>query len=105
MEFLKTGTIRRLEQLQNTDTNQSIAWTLDLLADLEDGDNGSQDKYKVKAYKNAADIISNLDFEVMSGQELAEGPDKIRGIGKSIASKIDEYLQTGYIKRIEELAN
>jgi DNA polymerase/3'-5' exonuclease PolX len=105
MEFLKTGTIRRLEQLQTTDTNQSIAWTLDLLADLEDGDNGSQDKYKVKAYKNAADIISNLDFEVMSGQELAEGPDKIRGIGKSIASKIDEYLQTGYIKRIEELAN
>lgn len=105
MEFLKTGTIRRLEQLQNTDTNQSIAWTLDLLADLEDGDNGSQDKYKVKAYKNAADIISNLDFEVMSGQELTEGPDKIRGIGKSIASKIDEYLQTGYIKRIEELAN
>lgn len=102
-EYLDTGKIGRLEQLQNTDTNQSIAWTLDLLADLEDGDNGSQDEYRIKAYKNAADIISRLNFEVLSGKELAEGPNKIKGIGKSIASKIDEYLQTGTIKRIEEL--
>ena len=38
-----------------------------------------------------------------SGEELAKGPKKVPGIGKGIAKKIDEFLKTGKIKRLEEL--
>jgi DNA polymerase/3'-5' exonuclease PolX len=43
----------------------------------------------------AAEAIRDLDFEVTSGEELAKGPKKVKGIGKSIANKIDTFLQTG----------
>jgi DNA polymerase/3'-5' exonuclease PolX len=35
---------------------------------------------------------------VTSGEELAKGPKKVKGIGKSIAAKIDKFLQTGEMK-------
>ena len=30
-----------------------------------------------------------------SGEELAKGPKKVKGIGKGIAKRIDTFLQTG----------
>jgi len=57
-----------------------------------------------RAYKKAAKIIRELDFEVTSGEELAKGPNKVeRVLVKGIAKKIDEFLQTGEIARLEEL--
>jgi DNA polymerase/3'-5' exonuclease PolX len=67
-------------------TNEEIAWALNACASEE------SDPHKIRAYKRAAEIISKLDFEVTSGKELAKGPKKIPGIGKSIAKKIDEFL-------------
>jgi len=41
---------------------------------------------------------------VTSGEELAKGPNKVeRVLVKGIAKKIDEFLQTGEIARLEEL--
>src|SRR6056300_93535 len=89
-EFLSTGKVQKLERLEKgTSTNEEIARALDEYAD------DLEDPFKVRAYKNAAEVIHNLDFEVTSGEELAEGPKKVRGIGKSIAAKIDKFLQTG----------
>jgi DNA polymerase/3'-5' exonuclease PolX len=73
-------------------TNEEIAWALNTCASEE------SDPHKIRAYKRAAEIIGELDFEVTSGEELAKGPHKIEGIGKGIAKKIDEFLQTGEIK-------
>ncbi len=70
-------------------TNEEIAWHLDALASSND------DPHKVRAYRKAAQGIRGLDFEVTHGNELAEGPHKVPGIGKSIANKIDKFLQTG----------
>src|SRR6056300_1105261 len=46
------------------------------------------DFYKDAAYKRAATIIENLPYEVESGESVLH----LKGIGNSIANKIDEYI-------------
>ena len=106
-EFLQTGKIKKLEELKRggISTNEEIANALEQLAVLESGSNGSQNAFKIKAYKNAAKNIRKLDFEVTCGSELSKGPKKIPGIGKGIADKIDEFIVTGKIYRVDELSN
>jgi DNA polymerase/3'-5' exonuclease PolX len=98
-EFLTTGKVGKLEKVGST--NEEIAWALEALASLEGEDHGSQDPFKIRAYRKAAEIIRELDFEVTSGEEAK----KLPGIGKGIAKKIDEFLQTGKIERLEELSS
>ena len=100
-EFLETGKVKKLENIGST--NEEIAWALEALASLEAEPHGSQDPFKIRAYRRAAEIIRELNFEVTSGEEIAKGPKKIEGIGAGIGKKIDEFLQTGKMKRIEEL--
>jgi DNA polymerase/3'-5' exonuclease PolX len=85
-------------------TNEEIAWHLDVLASLEAEGHGSQDPHKIRAYRKAAEAIRDLDFEVTNGTEISQGPKKVKGIGKSIARKIDELLVNGYIQRIRDLS-
>jgi DNA polymerase/3'-5' exonuclease PolX len=85
--------VKKLETLEKgVSTNDEIAQALDDYAD------DLEDPFKIRAYRNAAKTINGLDFEVTSGEELAEGPRKVKGIGKSIAAKIDMFLQTGEMK-------
>lgn len=101
-EFLETGKVGRLEKFEKTgSTNEEIAWALEALASLEGEDHGSQDPFKIRAYRKAAEIIRELDYEVTSGEEAK----KLPGIGKGIAKKIDEFLQTGEIARLEKLSS
>ena len=51
------------------------------------------DVYKARAYKNAAEIIAKLTYEVTDGISCAKRP---KGIGPSIAAKIDEFLDNYY---------
>ena len=90
-EFLSTGKVKKLEMLEKgASTNEEVAEMLYCLAD-----DSYDDKFKKDAYIRAAYEIKNLPFEVTSGEELAKGPKKVKGIGKSIANKIDKFLQTG----------
>ena len=92
-EFLSTGKVQKLEKFEKgASTNEEVARALDDYAD------DLEDPFKVRAYRKAADAIRNLDYEVTSGEELANGPNKVKGIGKSIAAKIDKFLQTGKMK-------
>ena len=52
------------------------------------GDN-ENDYFKSVAYRKAGEIIADLTDEVLSGESLLH----IKGIGKSIASKIDEFIE------------
>jgi DNA polymerase/3'-5' exonuclease PolX len=91
-EFLETGKVKKLEKFEKgTSTNEEVARALDDYAD------DLEDPFKIRAYRNAAEIIRDLEFEVTSGEELAKGPKKVKGIGKSIAIRIDKFLQTGEI--------
>jgi DNA polymerase/3'-5' exonuclease PolX len=89
-EFLSTGKVQKLERFEKgASTNEEIARALEDYAD------DLEDPFKVRAYMKAAEVIRNLDYEVTSGEELAKGPKKVKGIGKSIAAKIDKFLQIG----------
>jgi DNA polymerase/3'-5' exonuclease PolX len=77
--------------------NSELADVLDELAYHE------EDEHKSAAYDHAAQIIDRLPFEVTSGKELAKGPKKVKGIGKSIANVIDEFLSTGKVQKLEML--
>jgi DNA polymerase/3'-5' exonuclease PolX len=90
-EFLETGEIKKKNQ--TFDTNENIADQLETIADLE------EDYHKSSAYQNAAEAIRKLKFEVTNGTELWKGPNKVVGIGRGIANKIDEYIVTGRISK------
>ena len=92
-EFLETGEIKKN---QTFDTNENIADQLETLADIE------EDYHKSSAYQNAAEAIRKLSFEVTNGSELWKGPNKVAGIGRGIANKIDEYIVTGEIRKISK---
>src|SRR6056300_1020777 len=121
-EFLETGKIKRLEDLKKMEAvfekTASIcplkklekSWSVvdethnDALVDhFLDMATEESDEFKAAAYEKAAEAIDALNFEVTSGEELSKGPKKVPGIGKGIAKKIDEFLETGKIKRLEEL--
>jgi len=92
-EFLETGEIKKN---QTFDTNENIAYQLETLADIE------EDYHKSSAYQKASEAIRKLPFEVTNGTELWKGPNKVPGIGRGIANKIDEYIVTGEIGKISK---
>jgi DNA polymerase (family 10) len=61
----------------------------------------SSQSFRVRAYENAVQAIRNLpaDFSEQSASALA----KNRGIGKSTADKIREFIATGKIEKVEKL--
>lgn len=89
------------ESDEEIDTNEYIADELEKLAVLES--KRGEDPYRTRAYIKAANTIRGIDFEITSGSDVYEGDKKLPGIGKSIALKIDEILQTGTTKRTLEL--
>ena len=77
--------------------NTDLADVLDSLCYYE------TNEHKKKAYDDAAYAVYKLPYKVTNGDELASGPNKVPGIGKSIATKINEFLETGKIKRLQDL--
>jgi len=61
--------------------------------------------YRPRAYEKAAEAIENLkeDISVIYNNKGLKGIQEIKGIGKSIAEKIEEYLKTKKIKYLKEL--
>ena len=59
-----------------------------------------EDHYRCRAYKNAAMALRNHPREVTSGKQAEI---EIRGIGKSIATKIDEFLATGSLTLLNQI--
>jgi len=61
--------------------------------------------YKPKAYRKAAESLENLkeDISIIYKESGLKGIEKISGVGKSIAKKIEEYLKTKKINYYREL--
>ncbi|MCL4379390.1 MAG: DNA polymerase/3'-5' exonuclease PolX [Candidatus Marsarchaeota archaeon] len=85
--------------------NKGIADILNVIAQLMSLSDKPTARFEVRAYQKAALTIETLqepieDIYKKGGlKELMELP----GIGKSIASHIEEYIKTGKIKKYEEL--
>jgi len=59
------------------------------------------ERMKGAAYKKVAKALAETTDEIASGKQAA----KLPGIGKSSAAKIDEFLETGAIAKLEEYKN
>ena len=82
--------------------NNALCSCLDKLARLET--QAKTDAFKIRAYKSAAMEIRDLDYAITSGKLAAKaGPTKVKGVGKGLGEKIDEFLETGTMSRIAEL--
>ena len=92
----KIATLNELNELKNKSLYHTTARVTEKkcvnqgLVDrlLELGEMTS-DFYKTAAYNRGAEILRGLDYEVESGESVMH----LKGIGKSIAIKIDEYLE------------
>jgi DNA polymerase (family 10) len=82
--------------------NRDVAAAFDEIADLLEFQNANP--FRVRAYRNAARRINDLP-EPLS--KIAADPNReltsIEGIGKDLAQKIGELLETGSIAMLEEL--
>ena len=67
--------------------NQMNGELADFLIELADKTN---DFYKDAAYRRGAEIVRNLNEDVTCGDNIIH----LKGIGRSIAAKVDEYLDT-----------
>ena len=69
-------------------TSKSCTLNQGLVNRMIDLARACNDFYKTATYQKAADVISNLNYEVQTGESLIH----LHGIGKGIAAKVDEYL-------------
>ncbi len=77
--------------------NQKIADFLFELANYER--NVSRDMNRYNAYRKAASAIASHPAEIQSGDQAL----KLNGVGKKIAKKIDEFLATGKLEKLEKI--
>ena len=81
-------------------TNAKIASIFNNIGNMLDilGDN----PFKIRAYKNASKTVQMLDVDI---KEFAEEGrlTEIKGIGKDLASKINDFIKTGRIEYYDEL--
>lgn len=61
--------------------------------------NVSKNIYKSNAYRKAASSLAALSSRVKSGDEAK----KLPGVGAKIAKKIDEFLATGKLRKLENV--
>ncbi|MFH1613008.1 MAG: DNA polymerase/3'-5' exonuclease PolX [bacterium] len=67
----------------------------------------SENLFKIRAYQKVIYSIEKLNTEIFSMYKFfgIQGLLNISGVGKSIAEKIEELLNTGHLKYFEELKN
>nr|XP_040147729.1 DNA polymerase beta [Ictidomys tridecemlineatus] len=72
----------------------------DMLMELANFEkNVSQAIHKYNAYRKAASVIAKYPHKIKSGAEAK----KLPGVGTKIAEKIDEYLATGKLRKLEKI--
>ncbi|MFQ5991160.1 MAG: histidinol-phosphatase [Nitrospiraceae bacterium] len=85
-----------------TETNRALATVFEATANLLAGQKANV--YRVRAYRRAAEAILQLDEDISA--VAARGELRlIPGIGRDLASRIEEFLSTGTIQAYQELKN
>ncbi len=82
-------------------TNTQVVRLLNELAQLTELEDGSSQSFRVRAYQNAARAVEGLTTDVaeMTASKLAAE----KGIGKSTAAKIRQFVDEGVIDKLETL--
>ena len=81
--------------------NSNIAEIFDEIADYLEiaGDN----PFKIRAYRNASRTIRELGVELQDMAANEEEFTTLQGIGKELAAKISEILETGTVRALQKL--
>ncbi|MDI3523763.1 hypothetical protein [Kosmotoga sp. DU53] len=61
-----------------------------------------ENPFKIRAYRFAANVIGSLDRRELNLKDVQE-LSKIKGIGKAIVEKSKEFLETGKIRKLDEI--
>ena len=85
---------KKIDNFLKNDSNSKLADCFLELGNLE------PNQYKAEAYWLAEEKLREFDFEVTSSEDVKN----IRGFGPSICAKIDEFVKTGTMKKIQELS-
>ena len=80
--------------------NADIAAVFDEIADLLEIE--SANPFRVRAYRNAARTLRDLNQDVAAMIAQGEDVTELPGIGKDLASKIKEIVETGTAAMLEE---
>jgi DNA polymerase/3'-5' exonuclease PolX len=86
---------------EDSDDEYVISYNTDIYNMLRGVAASEKDVYKKKAYNNAAEVVFYLPYTIKDASELCAGPNKVAGIGKSIAKKINDFL--GPNKKLADL--
>lgn len=81
--------------------NAQVAAVFDEIADLLDIEGGNV--FRVRAYRNAARMLSELGTSVQALLARHENLDDLPGIGPDLAAKIAEVVNTGSCRLLDEL--
>lgn len=79
--------------------NKTIIDNLKVLLTDAKASKEAKDKFRARSYANAIKAIEKCDYEIESGKEAL----KLSGIGKGIAEKIQEIIDTGSLKQVSDL--
>ena len=82
-------------------TNDKIASTLDQLADLLEFTGANA--FRLRAYRNGARIIKDLPDSIESMLLKGEDLTKLDGIGKGVAEKCKQLVETGKLTQLDEI--
>ncbi|MBD3673504.1 MAG: DNA polymerase/3'-5' exonuclease PolX [Planctomycetaceae bacterium] len=81
--------------------NEQIAASFDELADLLEVQGANP--FRIRAYRNASRTIESLTDSLESMLESETDLTELQGIGKDLAGKIKELVETGTLEKLEEL--
>jgi len=81
--------------------NSDVAEIFNKMADLLDIEGANQ--FRVRAYRNAARIVSGLPHSVSDMVKGEHDLSKLPGIGKNLAGKIKEIVERGTLEQLKEL--
>ncbi|KFD52793.1 hypothetical protein M513_06284, partial [Trichuris suis] len=94
-QFTSGNGAARGERQGSANPNQAIIEQLKVLAS---GYRSINDRWRTYAYDNAIRALENCDYPITSSEQLRS----VRGIGKRIAEKIEDFWKSGNIGKAEE---
>lgn len=83
-------------------SNAEIAAIFEKIADILEFENANA--FRIRAYRNAARIVSNLPWQVSAVLSKGESLPYLRGIGADLAGKIAEIVATGHSSMLDRLS-
>ena len=82
-------------------TNQKIAQTLETLADLLEFQGANA--FRLRAYRNGARVIREMPDSIEKLLENGQDLVQFEGIGKGVATKCQELVETGKLEQMEQI--